>query len=109
MNLNSDPAEWTRRHGIIGVVPGRGGRILALQALARSVVQLHHVVRVDMAVPTATGYNDERSSREWHELIPAGVEHFDRDRALENKQQLVGIGVHLPRSGSAPLARKTAK
>jgi hypothetical protein len=36
-----------------------------------------------MAVTFAALDDDERSSLEWHELVPAGVVEFDADRTLE--------------------------
>jgi hypothetical protein len=70
------------------------------------VVQLDQIAGVDMTVPATARDDDESSSLERHELVPSGVEQFDGDRTLESEEQLIGVGVHLPRPRSCSACTK---
>lgn len=74
----------------------RGGWVIAAETLSRGVIQLDEIVRIDMAVPAAAGYDDEGAGGERHPFVATVIEELDRDGSLEGEQQLVGVGVHLP-------------
>jgi hypothetical protein len=74
----------------------RGGWVIAAETLSRGVIQLDEIVRIDMAVPAAAGYDDEGAGGERHPFVATVIEELDGDGSLEGEQQLVGVGVHLP-------------
>jgi hypothetical protein len=82
------------------IVLGRGGWVVAAKTLSWGVVQLDEVVGIDVTVPAAAGYDDEGPSGERHPFVATVIEELDGDGSLEGEQQLVGVGVHLPGTGT---------
>jgi hypothetical protein len=68
--------------------------------LAGGVVELDEVFGVDVTVPSASRNHDEAACVEWHALVAVVIEKFDGHGSCECEEQLVGVGVHLPGSGS---------
>ena len=95
------PSAKTRRSrtGAAGLVLGRGGWILAAEALAGGVVELHQIRSVDVTVPSAPRDHDKATGVKRHALVALVVEQLDGDGSLQCEEQLVGVGVHLPGSG----------